>query len=97
MGWLAKHKRIWFRLGILVVLPIVACLLLWLLLLKPVDVQERTHSGPAKYRRLSDIALTTNLTEAQVYTVWGEPDRREGSGIDYQVYQLEDGRELWIV
>jgi hypothetical protein len=50
-----------------------------------------------KPRRFNDIKLSTDLTEQQVLSVWGQPDRRPGSGHDYKAYTLEDGHELHLL
>lgn len=48
-------------------------------------------------RRLSDIKLAADLTREQVVTMWGPPDGHRGSGLDYLMYTLEDGQELWLL
>jgi hypothetical protein len=47
-------------------------------------------------RKLSDIKFTANLTYQQVVAIWGRPDTFGGSGINYFVYQLNDGEQVWM-
>jgi hypothetical protein len=49
-----------------------------------------------KARRLAEIKLSAELTEDKVLALWGPPDSRIGSGVDYKVYSLEGGQALWL-
>lgn len=58
-----------------------------------------TTNQPSKRkekRNLDDIKLTPDLTTTQVVSAWGPPDSREGSGIDYWAYKLDQDRTVWL-
>jgi|HubBroStandDraft_5_1064220.scaffolds.fasta_scaffold158187_2 hypothetical protein len=47
-------------------------------------------------RKIEDLKLTGDLTLDYVTNVWGQPDGKRGSGIEYFAYELSDGDELWL-
>jgi len=53
---------------------------------------QMTHV--ASGRRLSDLKFTADLTRDQVSAVWGQPDGKRGSGVEYLAYKLKDGEEV---
>ena len=59
------------------------------------ETTGKTHHEKGK-RKLSEIALTADLTRDDVFKIWGAQDANRGSGVDYRAYFLEDGRELWL-
>jgi len=50
----------------------------------------------ALVRRLDDIKFTDQLTESELFAIWGQPDGTRGSGLPYWEYTLPDGREVWV-
>jgi len=58
--------------------------------------QEQWQNKLAAKRSLIDIKLTPDLTFDQVIFKWGQPDSHAGSGVDYLVYQLNDGNYIWL-
>jgi hypothetical protein len=47
-------------------------------------------------RGLTEIKITSELTEDEVVSKWGKPQGHRGSGISYLAYTLDDGREVWL-
>lgn len=61
---------------------------------------EHTLLFPIQERKpphRDDVKFTPNLTREQVWAGWGPPDRHRGYGMEYEVYGLEDGQELWLL
>ena len=55
-----------------------------------------TTPNTARLLRLDEIELSVHLTKEQVVAKWGPPDAIEGSGVEYLVYKLDDGRYLGL-
>jgi hypothetical protein len=58
----------------------------------PLNTSDKTRR-----LRLSDIKFDATLTKKQVFAIWGPPDAVAGFGLEYQVYELEDGRKVWLL
>jgi hypothetical protein len=56
-----------------------------------------TSPNMARCLRLNEIKLSAQLTRVQVLVDWGLPDAIMGSGVEYLVYELEDGRHLRLM
>jgi hypothetical protein len=46
---------------------------------------------------MTDIPMGVGMTREKVFAVWGPPDGLRGSGMPYEAYTLDDGRELWFL
>lgn len=46
---------------------------------------------------INGLKLSAELTEEEVLANWGPPDAIVGSGFEYLVYELKDGRRLWLL
>ena len=60
------------------------------------SMTSNTSSQNASKRKISDFHFSRALTRAEVTKLWGAPDERPGSGVDYWAYMLEDGRAVWL-
>lgn len=50
----------------------------------------------ARTHRLDEFRISGSLTEEEVAAQLGAPARVVGSGVTWYVYELDDGRELWL-
>ena len=57
---------------------------------------SKPTDGSGNKRKLSDIQLDDTVTREQVTKIWGPPDNRLGSGIDYWAYSLQNGEAVWF-
>lgn len=58
----------------------------------------RSATAPGQGRTLLDFQphLTAQLTPAIARAQFGPPDEETGSGLRIYIYQLADGRRLWL-
>jgi hypothetical protein len=59
--------------------------------------KSKTAASNKAHRRLDDFKFDKNLTVGKVHAIWGPPDVEEGFGVEYLVYELEDGRQVWLL
>jgi hypothetical protein len=58
---------------------------------------SRTTAKMKPRLELHKIKFSIQLTKKQFLADWGPPDAIEGSGVQYLVYELDDGRSLWLL
>lgn len=61
------------------------------------DATGTPAAPPARPLKLGAIRPTAQLTKEQFLSEFGPPEAVEGSGVEYLVYQLDDGRRLWLL
>ena len=50
-----------------------------------------------KRHKLNDVKWNGTTTRDAILKIWGPPDRQVGSGVDYWLYELDDGRVVLLV